>query len=59
MKKRLRASGSPEQLRRGWGPGAVKKSGPASIKKRLRLARGAGVPNVAPTLGWPAGGKRG
>jgi len=42
MKKRLRASGSPEQLRRGWGPGAVKKSGPASIKERLRLARGAG-----------------
>jgi len=27
--------------------------------KRLRLERGAGVPNAAPALGWPAGGDRG
>src|SRR5438477_4709854 len=25
------------------------------MKKRLRLARGAGVPNAAAALGWPAG----
>jgi plastocyanin len=32
---------------------------PASAEQRLRPARGAGVPNAAAALGWPAGGKRG
>jgi bacillithiol disulfide reductase len=34
-------------------------AGSAGGEERLRPERGAGVPNAAPALGWPAGGDRG
>ena len=43
----------------GFGMNNEQRLRPASTGKRLQPERGAGVPNAAPALGWPAGGKRG